>query len=544
MTASLLNYSSSQLEKAHVLESERATLPRFDGLGLNANEKTRLEINRPTFEKRFESNTLVENKRLEPNTHIHGAGNFETRLDGHLNHMEKDRIEGILAEKNVMLDKSRIDVVHLDNSRSDGIPVHMLSNTPLSSHLDKRTLDVLPIQTDKCLDNVLAPISLDKRKDSHSSSAIDKGRSERESGLIRAPVSSPVVAHSGIMPSQLHTSNLSSNPIQQAVHQGSNVVSHKSIHPNQMYQSSIRTNLHNPGLPSQNGLSLQFPPKKPLVTFNSKSPPVKPMNMPVPPHPVTTSSVSPVISNSSSMSTAISLSASNSGISNNISTTFSLSSAGTGSNSVSGIMQHNATLHPLSHVSNPRGLNESTLPLRPGSSPQPGSGTLRMQNDPLQSGARAATPLAQHQILPLSHSASHVGSQAVHGRITPSKILSSSAPSTSITTTSNNTNSNNSDLSITNHSAISLHVSTHSGSSLFNHGGTQGPGSPSIHSGYSTSLPGASFPNYSSLYGAYSSSIQHSPYLPPRVEPPVIKFFFVQILFLKLLFQVKFITCL
>lgn len=545
MAASLLNFSSSQLDKCFVPEMERTSKPRFDSLGLNSNEKPRLEINCPGFDKILEINTHAESKRLEPNTHQQ-VSNFEKRLDGHLNHIEKGRMEGVPLEKNIhfekntLLDKSRLDSVHLEKTRVDGISVHMLDNMPLQSHLDKRTLDIVSgfdkcskdSKIDKCLENsVHASVSLDKRKDCHHTAVMDKGRTERESSLTHAPVSTSIlntsIPNPGPLPSHLHASSLSNNPVHQPViHPASNSISHKPVHSSHIYQNSIRAHLHNPGLPSHNGTP-QFPSKKPLVLHGPNVPSsVRPSNMSVASSvPSTATSVSPVISIPNSIPSTISLPLSNPGISSNLSATLSLSNSGAAPNTVPAILQQ-PTLHSVSHLSNQRTGNESIMPPRPDNSPQAGGGSLRSQNDSIQSGPRANTPLAQHQVLAPNHSASHVGSQAIHVRVTPPEISSPSSTATSTIVTSNISISTNSDLpvtsSINSHSAISLHGGTHSGGGLINHGGAQGSGSPGLHSGYSLPLSGAPFSGYAPLYGPYSSNLQHPPYLPPRVEPPVI----------------------
>lgn len=514
--------------------------PRLDAnarLEPNPNDKSRpetnsrLDTNSQVLDKRLESNTHIESKRLDANTHQHLVNNLDKRLDGHLNHLEKGmhieskRIDGI----NLHLDKNRLDSVHLDK-RIDVLPVHLLEkgrmeNPVVPSHIDKRTLENAPGQIDKRLENsVHAPSSLDKRMDAHAPGIMDKGRMERDVSIAHAPVSSP--AHGPAIPnsappgSHSHSPALPNNPPHQpAVHPGSNSISHKthpnSLHPNHMYQNPMRTHtsIHNPGLPSHNMNSLhnsQVPPKKPLVLHN----PGLPNSIRPPSNPSTTSSVplsttsaSLVISNSNPSTAVNSLAMS--GSSNNLPTTLGLSNSVAGSNS---IPQH-PSLHSISHLSNPsRPPSNSGAPPRPGSNPQIGGS----RSDPNQPGPRTNTPVAPHPGLPNhpSHSISQRLSPA------PSSTSTSTAPTSSTSVIPphpglpTSTSSSNSG-----HPSLAMHPGLAPGNMLNN---SPGAGSPGIHSGYPLPLSGAPpYPPYPPLYAPYSSTLQHSPYLPPRIDPPI-----------------------
>lgn len=510
MPGTLLNFSSPQLEKGLTSDAERNSKTRFENMGVNANEKVRLDLNCPKFDKRLDSgNTHVESIRLEPNTHQHVVGSFEKRLDGHLNHVDKGRMEGIHVDKNILHDKPRsMDGVTSEKGRVDGMSVDILDNpVSMSGNLDTRTLDIVSnfdkcskdaqIDMKTCTENsVLAPISLDKRKDSHS----EKGRMDRDSSLGHIPISSPNMSNTGAVQSHLYSSAMPNNPHhQQAPHQAGIALPHKPLHSSHPYQNSIRADMHNPGLPSQNGT---FPPKKSMVLHGPNAPSIKSTVQTSPSVPSTTTSVSPVISHSSS----ISLPMSNPGVSNGLSTTLSLSNTGAGPNAMPGLLQH-TTLHSISHMSSQRIPSDPMLTQRPGNSPQSGSSSFRSQNDSLQSGPRAPTPLSQHQ----NHSTSHVVSQALHGRLTPPEV--SSASSTVVT-------SQHVSVSASSEAPPTPAVNSHT--AMARHGGA-GSGSPGVHPGYTgLPLPGAPFPGYPGLYSPFSSSMQHPQYLPPRVEPPVI----------------------
>lgn len=512
------------------LDGERNVKPRLDALPprLDANtrldpnptDKSRTEVtNSQVLDKRLESNTHIESKRLDANTHQHLVNNLDKRLDGHLNHLDKARIEGMHLEKgridsihldkNIHLDKTRLDSVLLDKSRMDVLPVHLIDkgrmdNPVVPSHIDKRTLENAPGQIDKRLENIVhAPSSLDKRMDAHAPGLLDKGRMERDVSIAHAPVSSP--AHGPAIPnsappgSHSHSPALPNNPPHPpAVHPGSNSMSLKNLHTNHMYPNPVRTHtsIHNPGLPSHNLGPLhgsQIPPKKPMVLHNP--------GLPRPPSTSSaTAAASPVISSSNSTPAIASLSSS--GLSSNVPTTLGLSSPAASA----GLPPH----HSVSHLSNPS---------------RPPSNSSSSANQP---GPRTTTPVAPHPGLP-NHPPSHA---SVHGRLTPT---TAAAPSATVTTASASTPvasttasaapipphpglpSVSAPSTIGNHPPLSLHP----GMPSLNHGGPAGPGSPGIHAGYSLPIGGAPYPPYPPLYAPYSSTLQHSPYLPPRIDPPV-----------------------
>lgn len=519
------NFPQPHLEKSHVPEGERPSKLRFDHLGSNINEKSRSEINCQSLDMRLDNNTLIENERLESNTHPLMVGNFDKRLDSDLNLFEKGKMEGLHVEKNIH-EIPRLESVHVEKTRVDGVAVHMLENAHMASHLDKRTLDPTLNKIDKCVQNsVQPPISLGKRKDSSTLGVLDKGRMDGDVSLAHAPVSSPThgpaVPNPGLPPSNVHSPALPNNPPhQQAVHPGSSPVPLKPVLSSHIYQNSMRTHLGNSGLSSHNGTSLQYPQKKLLALHNPNSQPSS--RSPSTPLSIvsTTTSVTPVISNSNPISFGLPMS--HSGMSN-ISTTLSLSNPGLGSSIVPVTPTH-TTLHSISHLSNQsRTKNETILP-RSENSPQPVGGSIRTSSDLIQSASRVNTPPGQNQNMHQIHSTSHVGFQSTQERINSSEIVSSTS-STCSTVTSNVTASpaSHSEVlvasTISSHPPVSLNTSTSSGVGLISHGGTTAPGSPSVHSGYSLPMSASPYP-YSSLYGSYSSNLQHQ-YLPPRVEPSV-----------------------